>query len=280
MARPLRIQFENAYYHVTCRGNAGQEIFSNDTDRSTFLDLLKRSSDIYQTEILAYVLMPNHFHLLVKTPLGNLQEFMRHFNISYTSYYNWRHNRRGHLYQGRYKSFLVDADNYLQEVSRYIHLNPIRVKPKVPESFDEKRRYLREYPWSSYGGYIIQGRRRGFLQVGEVLAYFGGDTARGRRRYEGFVMEGVSKEMPNPLERGVGHGMIGGREFIEKIREKYIKSAMETRELPAVRKILSQVEPERIIGIVCERFKVEREEIMRKGYRGIGRGVLMEMLYM
>jgi len=80
MARPLRIQYENAYYHVTCRGNARQKIFSNDADHSTFLDLLERSSDIYQTEILAYVLMSNHFHLFVKTPLGNLQEFMRHFN--------------------------------------------------------------------------------------------------------------------------------------------------------------------------------------------------------
>ena len=279
MARPLRIQYENAYYHVTCRGNAGQAIFSNDADRTTFLDLLERSSDIYQTEILAYVLMSNHFHLFVKTPLGNLQEFMRHFNISYTSYYNWKHGRGGHLYQGRYKSFLVDADNYLQEVSRYIHLNPIRVKLKSRMDLDEKRRYLRDYRWSSYGGYLLQNRRRGFLRVEEVLAYFGGDTAKGRRSYEGFVMGGLSGEMPNPLEKGVGHGIIGGSDFIERIRGQYIESAMETRELPAVKKILAQVEPERIIRVLCERFKVEREELLRKGYKGVGRGVLMEMLY-
>jgi len=279
MARPLRIQYENAHYHVTCRGNFGQEIFSSDADRSTFLDLLERSCDIYQTEILAYVLMSNHFHLFVKTPLGNLQEFMRHFNISYTSYYNWRHGRRGHLYQGRYKSFLVDADNYLQEISRYIHLNPIRVKIKSQMDLDRKKRYLREYPWSSYGGYLSQSRRRGFLRVEEVLVYFGGDTARGRRSYEGFVMEGLSGEMSNPLEKGVGHGIIGARDFIKKIREQYIESGTELRELPAVKKILAQVEPERIIRIVCERFKVGRGEILRKGHRGVGRGVLMEMLY-
>jgi hypothetical protein len=144
---------------------------------------------------------------------------------------------------------------------------------------DRKRRYLREYPWSSYGGYLSQSRRRGFLQVEEVLVYFGGDTAKGRRSYEGFVLEGISKEIPNPLERGKGHGIIGGSEFIERIREQYIESAMETRELPAVKKILVQVEPERIIRIVCGGFKVERGEILRKGYRGVGRGVLMEMLY-
>jgi putative transposase len=128
MAWPLRIQFENAYYHVTCRGNARQTIFSSDTVRSAFLDLPGRSSDIYRTEILAYVLMGNHFHLLVKTPLGNLQEFMRHFNISYTGLYNRRHRRSDHLYQGRYHSFLIDANTYLKEVSRYIHLNPVKIK--------------------------------------------------------------------------------------------------------------------------------------------------------
>jgi hypothetical protein len=223
--------------------------------------------------------MSNHFHLFVKTPLGNLQEFMRHFNISYTSYYNWKHDLKGHLYQGRYKSFLVDADNYLQEVSRYIHFNPIRVKLRSQMTLDEKRRYLRDYPWSSYGGYISQDRRRGFLRVEEVLAYFGGDTARGGRRYEEFVVEGMSGKIPNPLEKGAGHGIIGTSDFIEKIREHYIESATESRELPAVKKILAQVEPERIIRVICEMFKVEREELLRKGYKGVARGVLMEMLY-
>ena len=142
------------------------------------------------------------------------QDIGQYFNISYTTYYNWKHGRRGHLYQGRYKSFLVDADNYLQEVSRYIHLNPIRVKLKSRMDLDEKRRYLRGYRWSSYGGYLFQGKRRGFLRVEEVLVYWGGDTAKGRRSYEGFVMGGLSGEMPNPLEKGVGHGIIGGSEFI------------------------------------------------------------------
>jgi len=278
MARPLRIQFENAYYHVTCRGNSGQEIFSNDADRSAFLDLLERSSDIYQTEILAYVLMSNHFHLFVKTPLGNLQEFMRHFNISYTSYYNWRHDRRGHLYQGRYKSFLVDADQYLQEVSRYIHLNPVRVKVRSGMTLEEKENYLRKYHWSSYGGYLSPRGRR-FVRVEEVLAYFGGDTTAGRRKYEAFVKEGVSGKLTNPLERGTGHGIIGESEFIEKIRGQYIGSDMASREIPAVKRILAQVEPERIIGEMCKAFRVEREELLRKGYKGVGRGILMEMLY-
>ena len=279
MARPLRIQFENAYYHVTCRGNSGQEIFLNDADRSAFLDLLERSSDIYQAEILAYVLMSNHFHLLVKTPLGNLQEFMRHFNISYTSYYNWRHARTGHLYQGRYKSFLVDADEYLQEVSRYIHLNPVRVRVRSGMPLGEKEGYLRRYRWSSYGGYLSRGGRRGFLRVEEILGHFGGDTPTGRRKYEVFVRGGMTGELPNPLERGRGHGIIGDSEFIEKIRENYVESHVGAREVPAVKKILAQVEPERIIRGVCEVFKAKRDDLLRKGYKGAERGVLMDMLY-
>jgi len=169
MSRPLRIQYENAYYHVTCRGNARQKIFGRDDDRSVFLDLLNRSRQIYQIEVLAYVLMRNHVHLVVKTPLGNLKEFMRHFNISYTSYFNRRYKRVGHLYQGRYKAFLIDADFYLQEVTRYVHLNPVRVQTKGDLGIKEKKRYLGRYPWSSYPYYV--GRLKGnlLLKMKEIL---------------------------------------------------------------------------------------------------------------
>ncbi len=279
MARPLRIQFENAYYHVTCRGNSGQEVFGNDADREAFLDLLERSCDIYQTEILAYVLMSTHFHLLCKTPLGNLQEFMRHFNISYTSYYNWKHGRRGHLYQGRYKSFLIDGDNYLQEVSRYIHLNPIRVRMRSGMTLSEKKQFLRDYHWSSFGGYVSRDGRKDLLRVEEVLVYFGGDTTKGRRKYEEFVMEGMTGEMTSPLEKGKGTGIIGTDEFIAKIGREHLDPGTSSREVPAVRKILARVEPERIVDAICETFKAKREELLTKGYKGAGRGVLMEMLY-
>ena len=128
MARALRIQFPGAYYHVTCRGNDRREIFKDAEDRKIFKAKLQLSLEVYGVALLSYALMSNHFHLLISTPQGNLAEFMRHFNISYTSAYNRRHKRSGHLYQGRYKAFLIDADNYLLAVSRYIHLNPIRLK--------------------------------------------------------------------------------------------------------------------------------------------------------
>jgi REP element-mobilizing transposase RayT len=112
MARPLRIEYPGAFYHVTCRGNERREIFADDRDRKRFLEILAESKEIYGVEVHGYVVMANHFHLMVMTPEANLQKFMQRFNTSYTVYFNRRHRRSGHLYQGRYKAILVDADNY------------------------------------------------------------------------------------------------------------------------------------------------------------------------
>ena len=123
MARQLRIEYPDALYHVTCRGNEKRLIFRSDKDREKFLEILQRSLEIYNIKVYSYVLMRNHFHVLIKTPLGNLSHFMRHFNITYTSYFNRRYKRSGHLYQGRFKGLLIDSDEYFSMVSRYIHLN-------------------------------------------------------------------------------------------------------------------------------------------------------------
>ncbi len=279
MSRPLRIQYENAYYHVTCRGNARQSIFTSDADRLAFLDLLGRSADVYGTEILAYVLMSNHFHVLVKTPRGNLQEFMRHFNISYTGWYNRRHRRSGHLYQGRYHSFLIDVDNYLKEVSRYIHLNPVKVGKTRNLSAASRRKALAVYPWSSYPGYRSPGNRRRFLRTDEILSYFGGDTVRGRRGYARYVEHGISASLDNPLELGKGHGIVGDADYVLAIRDRYFPRDADTREIPAARPAAPRHDLERIIEAVCTVTGVSREAILRKGYRGAGRGLLMELLY-
>ena len=279
MARPLRIQYENAYYHVTCRGNARQNIFSSDTDRSAFLDYLGRSAYIYQVEILAYVLMSNHFHLMVKTPRGNLQEFMRHFNISYTAWFNRRHRRSGHLYQGRYHSLLIDADNYFREVSRYIHLNPVKIKQVSSKDVAVREKALLAYAWSSFPGYVFPRARKSFLRVEEILDYFGGDTARGRRGYARYVKQGLSTDLVNPLELGKGHGIVGDADFVDAIRGRYLSGGPDTREIPAARRPAVRPEPERIIEVVCAETGVSREALLQKGFRGFGRALLMELLY-
>ena len=279
MARPLRIEYENAFYHVTCRGNDRRNIYSSDADRSAFLELLGRSADIYQTEILVYVLMSNHFHLMVKTPRGNLRDFMRHFNISYTAWFNRRHHRSGHLYQGRYHSFLIDADNYLKEVSRYIHLNPIKIKQERSTDAADRGKALRSYAWSSYPGYLSPRVRKPFLRTEAVLGYFGGDTAKGRRGYARYVEQGLAAALENPLELGKGHGIVGDRDFVDEVRLRYLSPEVDARELPAMDKIRGRVEPESIVEAVCTELRVGREDLLKRGTRGIGRGLLMELLY-
>ncbi|MCX5814706.1 MAG: transposase [Proteobacteria bacterium] len=268
MARPLRIQFENACYHVTCRGNAGQTIFPDEFDRRRFLFLLKHSAEIYRVNILAFVLMTNHFHLIVKTPLANIQEFMRHFNISYTAFINKRYKRTGHLYQGRYKSFVIDTDSYLLEVSRYVHLNPVRIKEGL--STEQKIASLKSYRWSSYYDYSVRTRYP-FLSTEEILAYFGGK----KERYREFVESGITLTI-NPLEKGKGHGIIGEASFIEQLMTKMpaIK-----REQPAVRQMIKKVQPDKILKAIAGSLNLHTEEFLQKGYKGIARSITMEMLY-
>lgn len=271
MARPLRIQYENACYHVTCRGNGQQQIFLADFDRTKFLELLARSVETYRVRLIAFVLMTNHFHLVVKTPHANLQELMRHFNISYTAYFNKRHGRSGHLYQGRYKAFLIDADSYLLEVSRYLHLNPVHTIQLANSTEEQAREYLRNYQWSSYPDYI-SSRRYPFLALDEVLGYFKGD----RLSYRNFVEEGISHS-ENPLEKGKGHGIIADAAFIKDM----LKQARVTpqREQPAARRAIAQVEPERVLLTVMKRFRTKREEILKSRHRGPARSIAMELLY-
>jgi putative transposase len=142
---------------------------------------------------LFYVLMKNHFHLLLSTPEANLPDFMRHFNISYTAVYNRRHGRIGHLYQGRYKAYLVEADSYLLELSRYIYLNPVRIKGTAKKSPKERWSSLVKYRWSSFEGYLHIGKRKPFVNHEVVLEYLGGDNRKGRSEYRKFVRWGWTK---------------------------------------------------------------------------------------
>ncbi len=180
MTRPLRILVPGGFYHVTCRGNDRRAIFRDDRDRALFLERLRGSLANYQVDCHAYVLMSNHFHLLVCTPKGNLCEYMRHFNISYTAAFNRRHGRVGHLYQGRYKAILVDQDGYLLELSRYVQLNPIRIKSYRGSAVGERIRYLEGYRWSSLPGYLKSANRQPWVHYEMVLGQVGGSRSGNR----------------------------------------------------------------------------------------------------
>jgi putative transposase len=230
MARPLRIEYEGAFYHVTARGNERKEIYKNDRDREKFLEYLASAVERYKAKIHVYCLMSNHYHMLIETPSGNLSQIMRHVNGSYTAYFNAKRDRSGHLFQGRYKAILVDKDAYAGELSRYIHLNPVRAgMTEDPE----------EYEWSSYRAYIRKSRTRKWLTEEFILGYFGDREQAARKCYQEFINALIGKEYVSPLGEAVGGCILGRRGFVEKIKELYLGETKITRDLPAVREIKS-----------------------------------------
>lgn len=205
MARPLRIEYEGAVYHITSRGNAGEKIFFTDSDRDTFLETLAQTVDRYGWLCHAYCLMTNHYHLVIETPNANLSRGMRHLNGVYTQWIN-RHNKRtGHIFQGRFKSILVEKESHLLELARYVVLNPVRA---------EMVRSPRDWRWSSYRATAGQVEVPGFLSVGWILAQFDPEPSRAVHAYRRFVRQGRGMTIWDDLRRG---NLLGTDSFIEEI---------------------------------------------------------------
>ncbi|HMA79973.1 MAG TPA: transposase [Candidatus Binatia bacterium] len=204
MARPLRLEFPGAIYHLTSHGNARQKVFFTDTDRQLFLDTLTGVVSRYSWICHAYCLMANHYHLLVETPKANLSLGMRQLNGIYTQAFNRRHRRVGHLFQGRFKAILVEKESYLLELCRYIVLNPVRVKGNLKTG---------SWKWSSYRATAGLAPAPGFLQTDWVLGQFGKKRAQAQKRYREFVKEGSESR---PWEELKGQIYLGSKEFIER----------------------------------------------------------------
>lgn len=231
MARPLRVSYPGAFYHITARGNEKRKIFINDSDREKFLSYLGSATERYDAAIHVYCLMENHYHLLLETPSGNLAAIMRHINGAYTTYFNIKRDRSGHLLQGRYKAILVDADEYAQELSRYIHLNPVRagIVPR-PEG----------YRWSSYQDYIGQREAKNWLHQELILGFFGNTQLKSRQNYRKFVEKAIGQEIDSPLSNVMYSTFLGSEDFINRIKESYIEEDMAAADIPALRSIASR----------------------------------------
>lgn len=187
MARPRRLEFAGALYHVTSRGDRREPIYEDDVDRSAFLDILGTVVADFNWIAHAYCLMGNHYHLLVETPDANLDKGMRQLNGSYTQWSNRRHRRVGHLFQGRYKAILVDKDAYLLELCRYVVLNPVRAKAAKSSGL---------WRWSSYRVMMGVESAPKWLSAEAVLAQFGHSRTVARQRYERFVAQGMQMKSP------------------------------------------------------------------------------------
>jgi REP element-mobilizing transposase RayT len=273
MARALRIQFPGACYHITCRGVEQRSIYETNQDRSRFIVLLKRSLETYQVMLHAYVMMTNHFHLLIQTRKANCAEFMRHFNISYTGYFNWQHKRSGNLYQGRYHAFLVDVDNYLLEVSRYLHLNGVRVGRWADRSVGDRWAGARAYPWSSLPGYLAEEAAVPYVYYDLVL-----ELAGGRRGYAEYVRDGLRRDLPSPLRALKSRLILGDDEFVAEVKRHLKHGSM--RDQPDYRDlVLPAFEPEELLGILTRELGISPREINKKGGSGVLRGIVAELLF-
>jgi len=237
MARPLRIEYPGAYYHVTSRGNERKDVFKSQRDREKFLEYLASATERYGAVIHAYCLMSNHFHLLLETPEGNLSQIMRHINGAYTIYFNIKRKRTGHLFQGRFKAILIEADEYLTELSRYIHLNPVRIEiVEKPE----------EYQWSSYRSYVGHSKPPEWLMTGFILGCFAKKAVDAQSQYRTFVEDRLNKEYENPLKGTIGTSILGSTAFIEEISVTHLQGKEDVN-IPALRQLTRRPTPEEIV---------------------------------
>jgi len=220
MSRPPRKQFAGALYHVTSRGNGRGKIFFADADRERFLGQLQDGLETYGVVLYAYVLMTNHYHLLVRTVHPNLARFMQRLNTSYALYSRYKHRKPGHRLEGRYKAKLVQGDEYLMTLTRYIHLNPVKVKAVRSLGKAECRRYLEGYRWSSYSGYVGERQREDFVCY-DVLKALDDNPRQARRRYRTYLLACLmedDRELRGVLD-GSGHG-IGDEEYVAALERE------------------------------------------------------------
>lgn len=232
MARQPRINYNNAWHHVTNRGAASKEIFHSDQDRKKFLSLLQKTTKQHEIEIHAYCLMSNHYHLLIKTPSANLSKAMKYLNSLYATYYNHTQNTDGPLFKGRFKSTIVSHDTYLLYVSRYIHLNPVKANmTKKPH----------QYQWSSYAAYLQKTEPPIWLHTETILSYFTSNNK--TASYQAFV---ETEHQEQPYKDGKWVTVYGNKEFetmIKKLKHKYSIEITEhiTQNRPTIKKIMQEV---------------------------------------
>jgi REP element-mobilizing transposase RayT len=264
MGRPLRILYPGALYHITSRGNEKKAIYLDDLDRKRFIEILEDYHDRLGVLIHCYVLMNNHYHIVMETPEGNLLKVMHGINSGYTGYFNRKYSRVGHLFQGRYQGILVDKDSYLLEVSRYVHLNPVRAKiVEKPE----------QYKWSSYSGYIGKGEELKWVEYSWILSNFGSDKKKARSEYRKFVEEGIKERVEDPFNNVYGKVLLGGEKFRENVRG-LIKEQHLDEGIVGRKRFRATVNIDDLVRAVVEAFGVDEKEIkMRGGRNNLARNV-------
>lgn len=259
MARPLRIEFPGAVYHLTSRGNEKRRIFLSNEDRKSFLNLLADVNARYHWVCHAYCLMDNHYHLLIETPEANLSIGMRQLNGVYTQAFNRRHGRVGHLLQGRFKAILIEKNSHLLEACRYVVLNPVRAGAvEHPDGWS----------WSSYRATGGRGKHHPCLSTDWILRQFGAVREKAEREYRRFVREAIREESLWKQVRA--QSILGTEGFVERLID-YVRGHEEIPEIPKAQRFLNrpdlgQLFGGRVLQDVGERNEKIEEAVDRYGY--------------
>ena len=291
MARPLRIERAGSWYHLTARGNERRDIFRDDDDRLKFLALLEAWVERYRLRLHAYVLMNNHYHLLAETLEANLSQAMQWLNVSYSVWFNQRHRRVGHLLQGRFKGIVVDGERWGLELSRYLHLNPVRQQRYALDrksrqrdragvggqvragQWAERVAALRQYRWSSYRGYIGLEKAPAWLVSQELLRRVKGGKQGRKRSYQQYVEEALREGVIAPWNQLQGQAILGDREFVDRLEGELQGDG---REQPSLRQLARRPSWEEVVAVV-EELKGEKWEAFCDRRGDWGRDVVLHL---
>ncbi len=260
MARPLRIEYPGAWYHVLNRGRRREKIFFSENDYELFFKILGECSKLFGLKIHAYSLIPNHYHLLIHTPLGNLSRGMRHLNGVYTQKINRKYKAEGSLFKGRFKSILIEKESYLEELVRYIHRNPYRAKLE---------REIGQHKWTSHSAYMKMEKRPPWLETEDVLLQFSEYEKEAMRQLDAFVKKEAPKELTTILNRVKWPAILGGKAFKADIRERLRGKRIEKSEVPQYKESMASLSAGEAVKAV-ESAIGEKDIFMRKKSKKYG----------
>lgn len=255
MARPLRIEYPNAWYHIMNRGRRGETIFRRKQNYFKFIELLIDSSEMWNLRVSAYCLMPNHYHLLVQTPDANISRCMRHIDGVYTQYFNRINGFDGPLFRGRYKAILIDADNYLLQVMRYIHRNPLKA------GLCDK---LEAYMWSSHKGYLSKAEKWNWLNKDFLLSMIASSKKDQLRIYRRFVST-EDEEIENIINQPKLPPILGSERFIDFIKSKITHKKTDD-EIPQSKELAPDID--QIKKTVCSHYQI-KDQYLHHSKRGV-----------
>ena len=267
MSRPLRIEYPDAWYHIMNRGGRYKPILEDKNDYFMFLDLLQETVEIFHIKVSAFCLMQNHYHLLIQTPEENLSRSMRHIDGVYTQRFNKIHGYDGHLFRGRYKSILIDADSYLLQVMRYIHRNPITAG--VTKNLN--------YTWSSHKAYLSDSEKWNWVRREAILNMLSGNKALQKTVYRDFVKESDNDDFSAIYKKKKLPAMLGSETFLKLIKDQYFNNKRHI-EVPESR-ILTP-EKNEIMSAVCKEYEVSISDLMvsKRGQLNEPRNVAMYLM--